>query len=154
MVTDIDPGANAPAVTTRPLVSKDLRTFVRVVKPAINVEEIQALYARRPKPTGDAATDLEQQDAFSKEMGVYIANALLNVLDNDAIRDWIADLGGMTPEEYDNSPLDTTPQIIADLIANNDLVDFFNRAWDTLSASFGNKRTPSKNGTAGLTTSS
>ena len=103
-------------VTVRPLLAKDVRLVARLL--ATELDAIQQMVEVRPD---------ESKETRAMRVGLDLFKALL-VRHLDVLWEWLADVGGMTPEELDAAPAETPVLIIEGLAEGDGLRSFFARA--------------------------
>jgi hypothetical protein len=144
---------NSNDIKVRKLKTKDLFQCLNLLKPQLDVQKLRKLLSDRPREEDYGLENVDKyaiaRQEFSQQLTTYVLTAFADIITDDAFRKWIADLGGMTLKEFDDTELDATFVIIAKLIEENDLLDFFNRVSDMITKSFGNRFTTSNNVTDG-----
>jgi hypothetical protein len=133
-----------PKLQVRKLKSKDIFTCVKIIRPYIDFNQVVQLVANKPK----SGNEIETRE-FNNAVGIEIVGMLSSALVDDEFRAWIADMGNMTLEEFDDSEIETPFTIISEIVKVNDLTSFFLRVSDILLKSFGNNSIKSSNGTDG-----
>lgn len=138
-------------IVCRKLQAGDLFTFVKIIKPYVNVSQLVKVANDKPKPTGDLVIDKKANDDYQALVGIQIFDMLGGALTEDLFRGWLASLGNMTLEEFDQGSLELPFEIMTQVAKENDLVNFFSKVLDMMKNSFGSKLTKSKNGIVGPT---
>ena len=105
-------------VTIRPIVARDLFTVVKVVMPKLDVARIRELF------TGMPVGGTERDDYF-KTAGIEMVTMLISVAAEDSIQEWLADLAGMTLDQFLNSPVTMPFDIIMAAAKDEDLRKIF-----------------------------
>ena len=104
-ITEMPPGAKQE-VSIRPIVTKDIFTVLKVILPKLNVSRVRELFTNIP-PLGTP----NREDYF-RTVGIEIVLMVLEVAAADDVQMWLADIAGMTLEQFLDSPIDVPYQII------------------------------------------
>jgi hypothetical protein len=105
-------------ITIRPIVTRDLFTVVRVIVPKLDMVHIQQLLNNMPKNENEG-------NEYFQRAGMEILMMVLNVAVDDEIQEWLADLVGMTAEQFLDSPIDTPFKIATAMWKNEDINKLF-----------------------------
>jgi hypothetical protein len=107
------------AFTLRPIVTKDLFTVIRIILPKLDIQRIREIYSDiRNQPP-------EQRESYFGMVGVEILTMVLEVVAEDAVQEWLADLIGKTKEQFLDMPLDTTFKVLQAMWADEDIRKIF-----------------------------
>lgn len=118
-------------IKVRPLKTKDVMTVARMLLKVVDEakDKLSNIIKASNLPPEEAEKETESQKKVRKmELGLTLA---LTVLDTCLIhaegdlKAWFADLIGVTPEEFDETDLNTIPEIMNQLKTNEDLKSFF-----------------------------
>lgn len=135
-------------IQVRELKTKDLFTVSKILT-QLGKKGLVDLFTGVTSQAAQAQNEIGSAEVTAEELGERIQNAALGnqgmemimfILENaeSATREFFADLIEMTPEEFDDTPLDTPIIIIEQLAERPEAVSFFKRALD-LSKIFTNK---------------
>lgn len=118
-------------IKVRPLKTKDVMTVARMLLKVVGEakEKLSNIIKVSNLPPEEADKETESQKKARKmELGLNLALTVLDtclVHAESDLKVWLADLIGVTPEEFDESELNTIPEIFNQLRANEDIQSFF-----------------------------
>lgn len=134
-------------IKIRPLKTKDVMTVTRMLLKVVGEakDKLSNIIKASNLPPEETDKETESQKKVRKmELGLNLALTVLDtclIYAESDLKAWFADLIGVAPEEFDETPLNTIPEIMSQLKTNEDLKSFFLNAWglfNEMNASAGN----------------
>ena len=116
---------NEQEYTVRKLKTKDIGHLSRILsKIEFNIKDYMTEVNNKKK------LDEKEIQKFGFQIAVNMLDHLLKNYHKaeDDIAVWVADLLGVKKEEFEDMPIDTIYKVFQELAANNNLMDFFNKA--------------------------
>lgn len=102
----------------RPIVTRDLFTVVKVVVPRLDMIRIREIMSSMP-------ADDKGRNEYFQVAGMEILMMVLNVAVEEEIQEWLADLVGLTHEQFLDSSVDTSFKIVQLLWQNEEVSRLF-----------------------------
>jgi hypothetical protein len=114
-------------IKIRELVRRDLLTVANMIKKLVEKTGKQKLLGLISSGVSNSKQENEPNEELWIGLGVDILMMLFEILQDDATA-WFADLVGITPDEYNDGPVDIDLQVIEQLKEAPGVADFFTRA--------------------------
>lgn len=134
-------------IKVRPLKTKDVMTVARMLLKVVGEakDKLSNIIKASNLSPEEAEKETESQKKVRKmELGLNLALTVLDtclIYAESDLKAWFADLIGIAPEEFDETPLNTIPEIMSQLKTNEDLKSFFSNVlvlFSEMNASAGN----------------
>jgi len=100
----------------RKLKTKDIKTLAEMLA-KLNPESVKSLFALVRSASG------KRNKSSAMEIGFTIFQVLAADLTND-IFTWLADLAGMTPEEFGETDVSVSKEVVSQLVSQAGFADF------------------------------